>query len=226
MASSIHTERALLDCGTGYTKILSLDTGEYRIAPSRETMRMMDRFEVVGATGHNTGAASGRRENELVCLAEGGLALVDEPDFIILDCGARDVKYARVEGRRVVGMDWNSECGAFSGQVIELLMKYFDISPDSTTTAGGRIPVVCGVLGMTRMFDMISQGTPHNEAFAAFLRGIAGNCETMLGGPKKIYLSGGLCDNAAFLGSFSCDAEPLGRFVLLEGLKRILDIKP
>lgn len=213
--------KVLMDCGTSYTKIMYLETGEKHIVSAREAAGSASELDVIAVTGHNIFNGDGNRVNELVALAEGGLALVDDTDFIILDCGARDVKFVRVENRRVSGMDWNSECGAFSGQVIELLMKYFDIDGSKLSPGKGMIPVVCGVLGMTRMFDLISQGTSHEEAFTAFLRGISHNCETLLRRPERIYLSGGLCENAAFTGSFSCEVRPLGRFVLLEGLKRI-----
>ena len=59
------------------------------------------------------------------------------------------------------------------------------------------------------------------EAFAQFLRGIAFNCENLVGRPKKTYLSGGLCMNPAFVQSFTCETIPLGRFVLIEGLRKI-----
>lgn len=215
------SERVLLDCGTSYTKIMYIDTGEKKIVSTREAMKITREMDVVAATGHNIFGSGAERVNELVALAEGGLAMIEENDFVLLDCGARDVKFVRVENRKVSGMDWNSECGAFSGQVIELLMKYFEIDAGTLKAGEGIIPVVCGVLGMTRMFDLISQGTSHEEAFTAFLRGISHNCETLLGKPGKIYLSGGLCENAAFIGSFSCEVAPLGRFTLLEGLRKI-----
>lgn len=215
------SERVLLDCGTSYTKIMFIDSGEKKIISTREARDIVRDMNVVAATGHNIFGIGAERVNELVALAEGGLAMIDESDFTLLDCGARDVKFVRVENRKVSGMDWNSECGAFSGQVIELLTKYFEIDGKNLSAGEGMIPVVCGVLGMTRMFDLIAQGTSHEEAFTAFLRGISHNCETLLERPDKIYLSGGLCENPAFTGSFSCEVVPLGRFALLEGLKRI-----
>lgn len=212
----------LLDCGTGYAKIFNLDDSARSIIPARRFIKTMSEYNVKASTGHNIASGSGERVNELVALAEGALAMIDEPDFTVLDCGARDVKYVQIRDRRVKGMDWNTECGAFAGQVVELLTRYFDIDPANLPADAPRIPVVCGVLGMTSMFDMISQGKSHEEALAGFLRGVAFNCETLVGRPDKLYLSGGLCDNKAFVSAFTRETIPLGRFVLIEGLRRIL----
>ncbi len=211
----------LVDCGTSYAKVHYIDTGERVIIPSRRLLKQMELYEFVAFTGHNYIKNAKRTVNELVALAEGALALIDEPDFTVLDSGARDVKYVHVRDRRVVGMDWNTECGAFTGQIIELLTRYFEIDAAALPRDAERLPVVCGVLGMTALFDLISQGATHEAAFAMFLRGIAFNCETLVGRPEKLYLSGGLCDNPAFVKSFSCETIPLGRFVLIEGLKSL-----
>ncbi len=219
----MNSERLLVDAGTSYTKILRLGSGERSILRAKDAKTLLADKNVVAATGHLIPGGEMLKVNELVALAEGGMALIGEPDFTLLDCGARDVKYVKVSGRRVVGMDWNTECGAFTGQVIELLARYFEVDPTAVPRGVEKIPVVCGVLGMTNMFDLISQGVTHETAFGRFLRGIAFNCERLVGRPGKIFLSGGLCENAPFLESFSCEAVPLGRHVLLEGLKRIYE---
>ena len=213
--------RALIDCGTSYAKIFFIETSRRRIVPSRDLPRNTRRYDIAASTGHVRFGNGGKRVNELVALAEGALSLVDDRNFTVLDCGARDVKYVQVKNRRVAGMDWNTECGAFAGQVIELLQRYFDLDPSALPAAPERLPVLCGVLGMTAMFDLIAQGATHEEAFAQFLRGVAFNCETLVGRPERLYLSGGLCDNPAFVRSFSCETTPLGRFVLIEGLRKI-----
>lgn len=217
--------RVLIDCGTSYAKIFYVDAARRRIAPARDVLRNPDKYDIIASTGHVKFRNGGKRVNELVALAEGALALVDDRDFTVLDCGARDVKYVKVKNRRVAGMDWNTECGAFTGQVIELLQRYFELDPGGLPATAERLPVVCGVLGMTAMFDLISQGVSHEEAFAQFLRGIAFNCERLVGRPERLYLSGGLCDNPAFVRSFSCATTPLGRFVLIDGLRSVVKMK-
>lgn len=212
-------KKILLDCGTSYAKIMHVESGRRSILSARKFMSKADQYLIEAATGHNAISGVKRTVNELVALARGGLALVSEPDFIILDCGARDIKYVEIKKRKVRAMDWNTECGAFTGQVIDLLSKHFELDTSAIPQVEGRLPVVCGVLGMTAMFDSIAHGTPHDVAFAEFLRGVAFNCQTLVGRPERLYLSGGLCDNPAFINSFSCETIPLGRFVLLEGLK-------
>lgn len=209
----------LLDCGTSYTKLYNLSNGKYEVMPTRAFKKNDGQYEVKMSTGYNYPRRKGKWVNELIAMAEGGLQLIEEPSFTLIDCGARDVKYIKVVDREVASMDWNSECGAFAGQVIELLQNYLNLSASQIPEKVKRMPVVCAVLGMTSMFDRISQGKSYEEAFASFLKGIAHNCYQLVNKPRKLYLSGGLCENPAFVNSFDCEVVPLGRFVLLEGLK-------
>ncbi|MEW6200854.1 MAG: ATPase [bacterium] len=215
-------KKIVVDCGTSYTKIHYLESAARRIVPSHKIIKTGSKYDIAAATGHNAFPNAKKVVNELVALAEGALRLITEPDFTILDCGARDVKFVKVKNRKVAAMDWNTECGAFTGQVIDLLQRYFNLDSAKLPTPSQKIPVVCGVLGMTTMFDRISRGTPYPFAFAEFLRGIAHNCEALAGRPDRLYISGGLCLNKAFLNSFSCEVIPLGRFVLTEGLLGII----
>ncbi len=214
----------LLDCGTSYAKFYDLRSGKYEVMPTRDFKKKSGQYEVRMSTGYNFPRYNGRWVNELIALAEGGLQIIDEPSFTLLDCGARDVKYVKVVDREVKGMDWNTECGAFAGQVIELLQNYLNLSAAELPADAKRMPIICAVLGMTNMFDRISQGQSYEEAFASFLKGIAHNCYRLVNKPKKLYISGGLCENPAFVKAFDCQVIPLGRFVLLEGLKKRLNL--
>lgn len=216
-------KRIVIDNGTGYAKIHFLDTGERLVVPSRRLAGAGGEYDIEYATGHNRAPGARRTANELVALAEGALRLLPDNDFTILDCGARDLKFVTVRDRAPVAMDWNSECGAFAGQVIDLLQSYFGIDPVRLPRAEEKLPVVCGVLGMTHMFDRISNGVTYEQAFMEFLRGVAHNCMSLIGRPEKLYLSGGLCENPAFLASFDRPVEPLGRFVLVEGLLALME---
>jgi activator of 2-hydroxyglutaryl-CoA dehydratase len=210
----------LLDFGTSYAKLEYVGSGRRAIIPTRLLLGNLHKYRITAATGHNAARHAESTANELVALAHGALALIPDRDFIVLDCGARDVKYIKVAKRKVRAMDWNTECGAFTGQVIELLSSHFDLEPSDLPVSERKLSVVCGVLGMTAIFDRIAQGAAPREAFAEFLRGVAFNCETLVGRPRLLYLSGGLCENPAFVNSFSCETRTLGRFVLLEGLKK------
>jgi hypothetical protein len=72
---------------------------------------------------------------------------------------------------------------------------------------------------MSDIFDAVISGVPVAEAVARFVKGIAINAYRFAGSPARLYLSGGLCDNPLFVGSFPCQVKPLGRFVLLRGLE-------
>lgn len=174
---------------------------------------------VVAATGHNASRFSSRVLNELLALAYGGLELVAEDDFVLVDCGARDIKMVRVGGRRVQEMNWNTECGAFCGQTVDLLLGHFGLRAESIAPATRPLAVTCGVLGMTQLFDLIAADVAPEEALARFVRGIAENVHRFAGRPDRFYLSGGFCENRLFLDSLECEVLPLGRFVLLEGLR-------
>jgi hypothetical protein len=118
-------------------------------------------------------------------------------------------------------MDWNNACGALTGFTLELLGRYFNIDFATLKPADRGLPVTCGVLGMERLFDSIAAGASPKQAVAAFVRGMAGFAHSFLDRPDVLYLSGGMCDNALFLKSFpeGVRVEPLGRFLLVEGLE-------
>ncbi len=210
----------LADFGTSYCKLLQTTIGaEPKIMPTRDLARD---FSADLATGHNAERRSKQSINELTALARGGKRLIDEPDFVLLDCGSRDIKFIRYENFKVVDMGWNAECGASMGFTIELLSRYYDIDYTAVPVPESGFSITCGVLGMSHIFDAVVSGTSETEAVAKFVRGIARNAWRFAGTPDRLYLSGGLCDNPLFTGSFPCNIIPLGRFVLLEGLQEHL----
>ncbi len=210
----------LADFGTSYCKLLNTATSaEPRILPTRDLGR---EFMADLATGHNAKRRSKQSINELIALARGGKRLINKPDFVLLDCGSRDIKFVRYENFEVADMGWNAECGASMGFTIELLSKYYDIDYAAVPIPESGFSITCGVLGMSHIFDAVVSGSSETTAVAKFVRGIARNAYRFAGTPDKLYLSGGLCDNPLFTGSFPCDIVPLGRFVLLEGLKEYL----
>jgi len=215
----------LADFGTSYCKILdTLSDAPPRIVATRDLERD---FCADLATGHNAGRRSRQSINELTALAWGGEYHIEEPDFVLLDCGSRDIKFIRYEGGRVTDMGWNAECGASMGFTIELLGKYYDLNFNSIPVPDSGFPITCGVLGMSNIFDAVVSGSTEIEAVAKFVRGIAMNGYRFAGSPQKLYLSGGLCDNPLFVGCFPCEVVRLGRFVLLTGLERYIlrDVK-
>ncbi len=206
------------DFGTSYTKILDTENPGPRIIPSRELDRGM---RVDLATGHNGRRFAQRYANELIALARGGEMMIRKKDFLLLDCGSRDIKFVRYRNGKLDDMGWNAECGASMGFTIELLERYYDLDFSNGERPEKTFPVTCGVLGMSSIFDAISNGMDEREAVARFIRGIAENAYRFAGSPDEIFLSGGLCDNRVFVKSFPCPVHVLGRFVLLEGLKKI-----
>jgi hypothetical protein len=213
----------LADFGTSYCKLL--DTAAGSRAEIRPTRELAKDFKADLATGHNARRRSRTTINELTALARGGYSLIDETDFVLLDCGSRDIKYIRYQGAEVADMGWNAECGASMGFTIELLSKYYAIDYSTLPVPKTGFSITCGVLGMSHIFDAVVTGSSESEAVAKFVRGIASNAWRFCGAPDKLYLSGGLCDNPLFTACFPCELISLGRFVLLQGLKEHLAVK-
>ncbi|MCX6375071.1 MAG: ATPase, partial [Armatimonadetes bacterium] len=83
-----------------------------------------------------------------------------------------------------------------------------------------KFPVTCGIFGIERIFEAIIRGESAETALGAFVHGIAFNVHNFVQRPKKLYVSGGMCENRCFMESLAryCEIIPLGRYVLLEGL--------
>ena len=206
------------DFGTSYCKLLDLRGCESaaRIIPSKD---LEPQTRVVVGTGHNGKRYAEHYINELIVLARGGEAMIEEKDFILLDCGSRDIKFIKYRNGEPEDMGWNSECGASMGFTIELLAGYYGLDYEKLPVPARPFSVTCGVLGMSSIFDAVVSGVAEEVAVARFVKGIAMNAYRFAGSPDRLYLSGGLCDNHLFVNSFPCDLVPLGRFVLLKGLE-------
>jgi len=213
----------IADCGSTWTKILESSSGKLEIIPTKELVRRQGvTFEM--ATGH---AARGRCRvfrNELMALAEGGLALVGHGDFSLVDVGGRDIKFVRMRNRRVERLDWNLACGSMTGATIELLGAYYDVDFRALQPSERWIDVTCGVFGMERVLEQVSLGTPAEESVARFIHGFVRAVVDFVGRPEHFYLSGGFCENPCFLETAArySRVTPLGRAVLIEGLSAAL----
>ncbi|HER42830.1 MAG TPA: ATPase [Candidatus Eisenbacteria bacterium] len=210
----------IADCGSTWTKILDLGSNELEIVATKELVRRTDAFFEV-ATGHSGRSRCNRYKNELIALAEGGLALVEDGDFSLIDVGGRDIKFVRFFERRVDKLDWNLVCGSTTGATVELLGGYYGIDFESLEPSERWFNVTCGVFGMERVLESVSTGTPPQESIAMFVHGVVRNVFDFAGRPGRIHLSGGFCENRCFLETLKryCDVVPLGRAVPLEGLK-------
>lgn len=210
----------IADCGSTWTKILDLESDLLEIISTKELVKRTDAFFDV-ATGHSGRNRCSRYKNELIALAEGGLKLVGEDDFSLIDVGGRDIKFVRFAGRKIDKLDWNLACGSTTGATVELLGGYYDIDFGELEPADKWINVTCGVFGMERVLEHISTGTPPEESVAMFLHGVVRNVYDFAGRPRRLFLSGGFCENPCFLRTIEkyCNVESLGRTVPLEGLK-------
>lgn len=210
----------IADCGSTWVKILDLETGFLEIIPTKELIKRKDvLFDI--ATGHSGRNRCRVFRNELIALAEGGLALVGDEDFSIVDVGGRDIKFVRFEGRKVKKLDWNLVCGSTTGATVELLGGYYDVDFKTLQPSERWVNVTCGVFGMERVLEQISLGTPPEESVAMFIHGIVRNVIDFTGRPSHLYLSGGFCENPCFLKTMRkyCSVTALGRTVPIEGLK-------
>lgn len=209
----------LADIGTTWAKILD-ENGEHHILQTQQILK--EHWHFKKATGHLGKKFCEQYLNELEALGEGALKLISEDNFTILDIGSRDTKFLRFKNRKVQKLDWNQSCGASTGFTLELLMKYYDVNAEDIVVDDKEgFALTCAVFGMEKIFDSVIQGQPVQEALGLFIKSIAFNAYEFCSKPAKIYLSGGLGENPAFIKALTyyCDVKNLGRFVLLEGLK-------
>ncbi len=213
----------IADCGSTWSKILDLEREELEIVATADLPpRDQNMFHV--ATGHSARGRCRVFRNELIALAEGGLARIDQPDFSLVDIGSRDIKYVRFKDRKVDKLDWNLSCGSTTGATIELMGKYYGLDFDSMEPSPDWVNVACGVFGMERVLESVSMGTPPGESVAMFIHGLIRNVYNFAGRPSHIYLSGGFCENGCFTGTMEryCRVTLMGRTVPLEGIRQYI----
>jgi activator of 2-hydroxyglutaryl-CoA dehydratase len=212
----------LVDAGTSYIKIFDPSSSELRIIPLAE-FKDHGTVKADYVTGHNSALFSNAKfVNELVALARGAKAVIREKDLTILDIGSRDMKLVEFSEGEFERCDWNTSCGAMIGFTMELIMKYFNKQPDELKDTDMSFDITCGLLGITKFFDNISKTTSIEEGLSALVNGLSKFTWQFAGKPQKLYLSGGLSDNKIFLnhlGKLVPELIPLGRTVLIEGLK-------
>ena len=213
----------LIDAGTSYIKTWDSKISSLNVYPitnfNRELIQKPDYI-----TGHNAKLFDGNcYVNELVALAEGAKELTGEKNFTIVDIGSRDIKLVTFIDGSFEKCDWNTSCGAMIGFTIELMMKYFNKSPNDLKESATTFDITCGLLGITKFFDSISKDTSIENGISSLIKGMAKFSWQFAGSPKSLYLSGGLSENPMFvhyLKQLSPNLITLGRFVLIEGLKR------
>lgn len=216
-----------LDAGTTYSKIISdKDCFEkqflsfcregkyYYILPSNIIKTLG--ISPDASCGHMSNA----NENEIIALAQGAKKRNISPDATILDLGSRDAKWIKFRGGKFHDMDWNTSCASSTGATVEMLLKFYGIKAEDLSFQEEKFNVTCGIFGMEKIMDAISEGYKPEAAVSKFVHGIAFNAWNFCKKPDKIYLSGGFCENKCLVESLKkyCEVELLGRFVLCEGL--------
>ena len=216
-----------IDAGTTYSKVISTDKifdnkyylknyngKNYYILPSKIIKEQ--NISPTNSCGHMSEA----RENEIIALAKGAKKCNIDSDAVILDLGSRDAKWIKFKNGKFSDMDWNTSCASSTGATVEMLMKFYDVNIKDLKYSEEKFTVTCGIFGMEKIMDSISQGLEPGDAISKFIHGIAYNSWNFAQKPEKIYLSGGFCQNPCFVSSLEsyCEVVTLGRFILCEGL--------
>ena len=208
-----------LDAGTTFSKILEVKGGikKYSVIKTSELKNLDFEFEI--GTGHSTRSCK-KYENEVVALSYG---CQKYKDGTILDLGSRDSKWVQFKCGKFKDMDWNTNCASATGATIEMLLKFYDVNSNELVPTKEKYPVTCGIFGLEKIMDDISNGTSPNDAISKFITGVAYNAYNFTKHPNKIYLSGGFCKNKCFVEAlkFYCEVEPIGRYALVDGLYEI-----
>jgi len=221
------------DAGTTYTKVIeiggntlheslrqylvSIDGNKsYYILPS--SVFRNENLKIDRCCGHMAEAS----ENEIIALANGAKNIIDK-DATVLDLGSRDAKWIRFKDGKFHDMDWNTSCASSTGATVEMLLKFYNVKREELVFNTEKFAVTCGIFGLEKIMDDISNGAKPIEAISKFVHGIAYNAWNFSKKPDKIYLSGGFCENRCFVDSLKhyCEVECLGRFVLCEGLMNL-----
>jgi len=206
------------DFGTSYTKLCN--NGDMRTVP---TVELDAGVQADIGCGHNARGRARRIENELVAMATGAKAMVGRDDFVCVDVGGRDIKKVSFKNGQYAGCDWNYMCGSLTGFTMELLSRYYQLTYDEIEPSEEGLSVKCGILGISSLFDLVSQGEDLPRAIAKFVKGVAIDVFHFAGKPQTLFLSGGMCENALFVRSIPAEVVKLGRFVNLEGLRTLIE---
>ena len=216
-----------LDAGTTYSKIITdrncfdeqflvckNNDLYYYILPSNIIKSL--NLSPDGCCGHMSKA----NENEIVALAKGVKKRNIDLNATILDLGSRDAKCLIFKSGKFQDMDWNTSCASSTGATVEMLLKFYDVQASSLSFTPEKFNVTCGIFGMEKIMDSISEGESPSVAISKFVHGIAFNAWNFAKRPEKIYLSGGFCENKCLVDSLKkyCEVEVMGRFLLCEGL--------
>ena len=227
----------VLDAGTTWSKIFERTSSSlmqkyseyliksengfnYYVLPSSKLKEIDFKFDK--ATGHMSLSMLNDKkdyENEVISLIQGFRTHIEE-DAIILDMGSRDSKWAQFKDGKFKDLDWNSSCSSSTGATIEMLLKFYNVDVKSLKVSDEKYVITCGIFGLEKIMDDIAKGSNAVSAISKFIHGIAFNAWHFAKKPSKIYLSGGFCENQCFIDSLKkyCEVEPLGRFLLCEGL--------
>jgi activator of 2-hydroxyglutaryl-CoA dehydratase len=189
-----------IDAGTTYSKIISRDKilddklclknydgKNYYIIPSKIIKEQ--NIVPTRSCGHMANAS----ENEIIALANGAKKLNIDKNATVLDLGSRDAKWINFKDGKFHDMDWNTSCASSTGATVEMLLKFYDITPNDLIFTPEKFAVTCGIFGIEKIMDSISNGIKPSEAISKFVHGIAFNAWNFAKRPEKIYLSGGFC---------------------------------
>ena len=195
-----------LDAGTTYSKIITVDEKfddkyfvknifdkSYYILPSSiiKTLNL--------SPDNSCGHMSYSNENEIIALARGAKKMGVDSEATVLDLGSRDSKWIRFKDGKFHDMDWNTSCASSTGATVEMLLKFYDINSENLKFDEEKFPVTCGIFGIEKIMDSISNGVEPEAAISKFVHGIAFNAWNFAKRPDKIYLSGGFCENKCFI---------------------------
>ncbi len=207
-----------VDAGTTWTKILKIDNNEkkYKVIPTKD-LKKID-IKPLKVTGHSI-FKSDNYENEVVALANGARKYLED-NFIVLDLGSRDIKWVKYQNKKFQDMDWNSSCASATGATVEMLLKFYNVDVSELIFTKEKYAITCGIFGLEKIMDDVSNGLEPKIAISKFIHGIAYNAYIFTKSPEKICLSGGFCENRCFIECLEqyCKVLSLGRFVLVDGL--------
>lgn len=125
--------------------------------------------------------------------------LLHSAPLTIVDIGGQDTKLIRLDatGRRT-GFEINSVCAAGTGAFLDELARRLTISSDdfqalsAQTSQGCNCGSVCTVFAMTRILDLLQQGTPVDQIIVGAYQSVVDRILELGRLEQQVVLSGGV----------------------------------
>ncbi len=164
---------------------------------------------------------------EITCHGKGAAHLFGAQNSTVIDIGGQDTKIITLENGNVVDFIMNDKCSAGTGRFLEIMantlgMSLNDMCELAREGSDVSISSMCTVFAESEVISLIGSGRPKKDIAFGVVDSIANKvkslCSKHSSSSSKIYLTGGLCENAYMIEMLSkkldaqVESSPMGRY--------------